>query len=63
MSLSWYLMQFFLRGPPQVPLGMIFSVLTITWYSLAAAWSSRPVSPSISRQELMDVLHLAVDWP
>lgn len=63
MSPSWYLMQFCLRAQPQVPLGMIFSALTITSCCLADAWWCRQASRSISRQELMEIYALAADWP
>lgn len=63
MSPSWFLMQLFLRVPLQVPPVMISSALTAMSYCLVGALSYRPESQFISRQELMDVLHLALDSP
>ena len=44
-------------------LGTIYSALTITSYYQVVASSSRPELQFSSRQELMAVLHLALDWP
>ena len=63
MSPSWYLMQFCLRAQPQVPLGMIFSALTITSYSLAGAWWYRQAFQFSYLPEFMDKCALDLDWP
>lgn len=63
MSLSWFLMQTFLRAPPPVPQVMTFSALIATSYCLVAVSSYRPVFQYSSRRELTDVLHHALDWP
>lgn len=50
-------------APPQARLVMTYSALTATLFYQAGVSSSRPDLQFSSRQELMDVLHLALDWP
>ena len=47
----------------RVPLAMTFSALTTTSFYQVVVWLSPPASQFSSRQELMDVLHHALDSP
>jgi len=57
------LLQFSQYVHPPVLLVTTYSALIATLSYQAAASSYRQASQFSSRRELMDVLHLALDWP